>query len=85
MKQYAKKLYGILTAEASSPWFLGDRLSALDIYVCTLTHWRPKTPWFEANTPNLVAIAKATEAVLRLADVWVMNFPATEAAQSTAS
>jgi GST-like protein len=75
VNQYATKLYGILNAEASSPWFLGDRFSALDIYVCTLTHWRPKRPWFEANTPNLIAIADATTAVPRLTKVWVKNFP----------
>lgn len=71
----AKMLYRILNDEASQPWFLGDRFSALDIYVCTMTHWRPRRPWFEDNTPNLVAIADATQAVPKLAEVWARNYP----------
>ncbi len=72
---YAKKLYGILDATAAAPWFLGDRFSALDIYVCTLTHWRPRRPWFAANTQRLIAIADATKAIDGLAPVWERNFP----------
>ena len=73
---YAKKLYAILEAEAAGPWFLGSRFSALDIYIGTLTHWEPRRPWFEANAPKLTAIAEATAAVSRLAEVWARNFPA---------
>ena len=72
---YAKKLYGHLDGEASGPWFLGDRFSALDIYICTLTHWRPGRTWFAANTPTLKAIADATQALPRLAAVWARNYP----------
>ena len=72
--RYAKKLYLILNAEASSPWFLGSRFSALDIYVCTITHWRPRRPWFDSNASNLAAIADGTKAVPRLAQVWARNF-----------
>ncbi|MGI9384845.1 MAG: glutathione S-transferase family protein [Methyloligellaceae bacterium] len=71
----AKKLYGILNDEASRPWFLGDRFSVLDIYVCTMTHWRPRRPWFEENTANLVAIADATQALPKLSEVWARNYP----------
>ena len=73
--QYAKKLYLILNAEASSPWFLGSKFSALDIYVCTMTHWTPRRPWFDAKASNLAAIADATKAVPRLSQVWARNFP----------
>jgi GST-like protein len=74
VSRYAKKLYSILDAEAASPWFLGSRFSALDIYVCTMTHWRPRRPWFDANTPTLAAIVDATKAVPRLSRVWARNF-----------
>ena len=53
VRAYGAKLYGMLEAEATGPWFLGSRFSALDIYICTLTHWEPRRPWFEANTPKL--------------------------------
>jgi len=45
----------------------------------------PEDTVVRSQYSDLVAIANATEAVARLADVWVMNIPATEAAQSTAS
>ena len=32
---YAKKLYGVLEGVAGAPWFLGERFSALDIYLAT--------------------------------------------------
>ncbi len=75
VERYAKKLYRILDEEASRPWFLGDRFSALDIYVCTMTHWRPRRPWFEENAVKLAAIADATEADPRLSEVWERNYP----------
>ncbi len=71
----AKGLYTILDGEASSPWFLGDRFSVLDIYICTMTRWLPRRPWFEEHTPKLVAIADATENINQTADVWARNFP----------
>ena len=71
----AKGLYAILEGEASSPWFLGKRFSALDIYICTMTRWLPRRPWFDKHTPRLVAIADASESIERFADVWARNFP----------
>lgn len=73
--QYAKMLYGQLNDAAAGPWFLGDRFSALDVYICTLTHWRPGRAWFAENTPRLTAIADATRTLPRLADVWARNYP----------
>jgi GST-like protein len=72
---YAGRLYGILEQAAGTPWFLGERLSALDIYVGTLTHWRPDQAWFTANTPKLMAIAGNIERLPKLRPVWARNFP----------
>lgn len=71
---HAKKLYSILDGAAAAPWFLGERFSALDIYVCTMTHWRPGRDWFEAQAPTLAAIARGAEAVPALTAVWRRNF-----------
>ncbi len=71
----AKGLYLALSEEADGPWFLGDRLSAIDLYICAMTHWLPRRPWFEENTPGLVAIADATRAIERFGDVWARNYP----------
>lgn len=70
-----KKLIAILETAASAPWFLGERFSAVDIYVCTLSHWQPGRPWFDANAPKLAAIADAARTDARLSAVWKRNFP----------
>jgi GST-like protein len=74
---YAQKLWHQIDGEAGSPWFLGERFSALDIYVDVMTRWRPKRGWFEAETPRLFAIARRTDQVPQLAAVWARNFPTT--------
>jgi GST-like protein len=69
------RLWGQLEGAAGAPWFLGPRFSALDIYVATMTRWRPKRPWFAAHAPKVAAIATAADAEPRLAEVWRRNFP----------
>jgi GST-like protein len=71
---YAQRLWGQVEAAAGAPWFLGERFSALDLYVCAMTRWRPGRPWFSANAPKLAAIAARAEAEPRLAPVWRRNF-----------
>ena len=39
-------------ARPAQPWFLGERFSALDIYLDVMTRWGPKRPWFETETPE---------------------------------
>jgi GST-like protein len=69
------RLWGIVEEAAGAPWFLGDRFSALDIYVAAMTRWRPKRPWFAEHAPRLHAIALAADAEPRLAQVWARNYP----------
>jgi len=71
--EHAKRLYSMLEDAADTPWFLGERFSALDIYVRTMTRWRPGPAWFEAHAPKLAAIARAAESVPRLEAVWRRN------------
>ena len=73
---YAKKLYGVLEAEAREKWFLGDGFSALDIFICVMTRWRPSRTWFADHAPRLFAIASATEEVEKLRACWARNFDA---------
>ena len=75
VNQYAKKLYRVLSDEALNPWFLGDRFSALDIYICAMSHWRPGRLWFKQNAPGLYDIANATMALPKLSEVWTRNYP----------
>ncbi|MFO0991078.1 MAG: glutathione S-transferase family protein [Hyphomicrobiales bacterium] len=72
---YAQKLWRIVEDHAGAPWFLGERFSALDIYICAMTRWRPQRLWFAANAPRLTAIALAGDTLPRLAPIWRRNFP----------
>ena len=63
-------------AAAGGPWFLGERMSFLDVYVCAMTYWRPRRAWFATHTPKLHAIATALDADPRLRPLWAANFDA---------
>jgi GST-like protein len=76
VEQYAQRLYGLLEAQSRQPWFLGERFSAIDLYVCTMTHWRPGRAWFAEHAPRLSASAARTQALEAIAPVWRRNFPA---------
>jgi GST-like protein len=72
---YAQRLYGILEAVARTPWLLGERFSALDIYLAVMTRWRPRRQWFAENAPQLHSIATRADAIPQLQSVWSRNFP----------
>jgi GST-like protein len=61
-------------AAAASPWFLGPRFSALDIYMWAMTRWQPRREWFAAECPKLTAIATKADVDPRLAKVQRRNF-----------
>jgi GST-like protein len=60
---------------AVGPWFLGEAMSAIDLYVWAMVRWRPRRAWFEAEAPKLAAIAAALDADPRMAGVKARNFP----------
>ncbi len=70
---YARKLYEQLEAVAGAPWFLGERFSAIDIYVCAMTRWQPKRQWFAEHASKLHDIAEATQEQEKLRPVWARN------------
>jgi GST-like protein len=71
---HRKTMWGWIEAEAKGPWFLGDRFSALDLYIAAMTRWRPGVLWFAKNTPKCVAIAKRAAALDAVAPVIRKNF-----------
>lgn len=72
---YRQRLWGMVEEAAAAPWFCGERMSALDIYICVMTRWTPKRPWFAANCPKLTAIAAKVDALPELSGVWTRHFP----------
>lgn len=82
---YGRRLYRIFENQASvsraaGPWFLGGRMTAIDVYLGALTLWRPGADWFEADAPRLAAIGRALRDNARFGEVWTRNFPAELAA-----
>ncbi len=75
VNEYAIKMYVVLENHASQPWFLGERFSALDIYIGTMTRWRPGRAWFAEHAPKLFSIASATDEVDSLKATRQRNFP----------
>ena len=71
---HRKKLWAQVEEVAGEPFFLGARMSALDLYVAAMTRWRPGVLWFAKHAPKLSAIAKTTSAIPKVADVIKRNF-----------
>ncbi len=67
-------LWRHLEQGAPGPFMLGSRFSALDLYLCAMTRWRPRRDWFAAQTPKLLAAADATAAMPELAGIIDRNF-----------
>ena len=74
VETYAQTLWREVAGAAGAPWFLGERCSALDIYIAVMNHWRPRGDWFAAETPGLAAIARRVEAMPELAEAFKRNF-----------
>jgi GST-like protein len=58
------------------PFMLGERQSALDLYVWVMSHWRPGRDWFRTYCPRLAHISDVLDADPRLALVKAANWPA---------
>lgn len=72
--RHREALWRQVEEAAQGPWFLGERMSALDLYVAVMTNWRPGKKWFTANTPKLLAIAEKAAALPAVGAVLKRNF-----------
>ena len=70
---HAERLWGHVEAACGTPWFLGERLSAIDAYLAVMTRWRPGSPWFEASAPRLIAAGRRFAALPALAPAVAAN------------
>lgn len=72
---YREELWGMVEKEAAGgAYWLGDRLTIVDLYIGVMYYWRPGRKWFDANTPKLARIAANMAKHPRLASVWARNF-----------
>jgi GST-like protein len=72
--EHRKSLWRLVEGAVRGPWFLGERPSALDLYVTVMTRWRPGREWFAAQCPRLFEIAREVDRDPRLQQVWTANF-----------
>ncbi len=72
---WRERLFQIVEGEAGEPWFLGERLSAIDLYLAVLTRWQPGPGWFGSKAPKLGAIGAAARGLPALATIARRNFP----------
>lgn len=71
---HRENLWRQVEAAAKGPWFLGEKMSALDLYIMPMTYWRPGRKWFAANTPKLYAIAEKAAAQPAVAPLLKKHF-----------
>ncbi|HET7731015.1 MAG TPA: glutathione S-transferase family protein [Usitatibacter sp.] len=71
---HRKVLWAQVDEAALAPWFLGERMSAIDLYIAVMTNWRPGRKWFVTATPRLLAIAEKAAATPKVAAVLEKNF-----------
>ncbi len=72
--RYRESLWEIVDGAVIGPWFLGERFSALDIYLAVMASWRPRMPWFQRHAPKTHAVAQACAAQSALREVFARNF-----------
>lgn len=71
---HRKVLFSQLEAEVKGPYFLGEARSAIDVYLCAMTHWRPRRAYFAEHCPKIHAIAVEVDKDPKLAPIWAHNF-----------
>lgn len=70
-----KELWALIERDAPlGQWFLGDRRSALDLYLAVMSRWRPGRAFFLAELPRLAAVIQRVDALDELQPVWRRHF-----------
>ncbi|QJR16274.1 glutathione S-transferase family protein [Usitatibacter palustris] len=71
---HRKKLLKQMEAACSAPHFLGERFSAIDLYLAAMSHWRPGRKWWASDAPKLLAVADAAKARPEVGKVLARDF-----------
>ena len=71
---HREKLLRQLEGACGAPHFLGERFSAIDLYLAAMCHWRPGRKWWAAELPKLNAAAQAAIARPEIARVTQRDF-----------
>ncbi len=74
--EHRKTLYRQMEKVGGAPYFLGEKRTAMDLYLAAMTHWRPGRAWFEAECPKLLACAVDVTKAPELQALFATNFDA---------
>lgn len=72
--RHREMLWLQVEAAARGPWFLGEQVSAIDLYLTAMSHWRPRTAWFNEHTPKIAAVARRTSDLPELRAILAAHF-----------
>jgi GST-like protein len=64
-------------AFAPEPFLTGTTMTMLDVYVATVSWWRPGRKWLAAHCPRLTEAFQHIDGDARVAPVWARNFART--------
>jgi GST-like protein len=57
--EHRQRLLKQMEGACGAPHFLGERFSAIDLYLAAMCHWRPGRKWWQVEVPKLMAAAQA--------------------------
>lgn len=56
-----------------APWTLGETMTAIDLYLAVMTHWRPRRDWFRDHCPRIYSVAARLDDLPALSGMWQRN------------
>ena len=74
---HRKAMWRLMEAEAvlrGGRFFLDQRMTAIDLYLGCMVHWRPREDWFRTEAPTLWRAAAAVWALPAVAEAYRRNF-----------
>ncbi len=72
--EWRKELWRQVEAAVEGPFFMGEHLCAIDVYLAVMIHWRPRSDWFRQACPKIFAIACAVARHPQLVPIWKRHF-----------
>lgn len=60
MKRTKERLL-LLEKEIKGPWFLGQKLSLIDLYLTVMSDWDPGRRWFQEHCPRMMELVSKIE------------------------
>ncbi len=72
MKRVKERLL-LMEHEVKGPWFLGERLSVIDLFLAVMSDWQPGRKWFQENCPKMMKSVYQLEDRAELKDIFERN------------